>query len=303
MVQSSQFENTAVRLVKNQTTQPVDLTATESFEAVSSRLPAILQTTLKITELIALFDDQSKKVLGHDSLHFTHAPSDTEIQLGIRPHHATHYRLEIDQLHLGDITLTRRERFPEAEIVLIEDLLCKLVYPLRNAIWFHQACQNALTDNLTGLYNRDAFDKSLKREIDLAERRESPLALVVLDIDHFKNINDTHGHSTGDYVLQQLADEIRETLRRSDICFRYGGEEFIVILSDTDLQAACFVAERLRQAVRMLQFESGQSTFGVTVSGGVSIYRRGDDIFSLFDRADHGLFEAKSAGRNQVKTY
>lgn len=303
MAQSPQSESTAIRLVKNQAPEQTALSASESFDAVSARLPQILQTTLNIAELVTLFDQQSKKVLAHDSLHFSHAASETEIQLGIRRHHATQYRLEIDQLHLGDITLTRRERFPNTEIMLMEDLLCKLVYPLRNAIWFQQACKSALTDNLTGLYNRDAFDKTLKREIDLAERRATPLALVVLDIDHFKVINDTHGHSAGDHALKQLADEIRETLRRSDICFRYGGEEFVVILSDTDLHAACFVAERLRQCVLKLRFADDQTGFDLSISAGVSIYQPGDDIFSLFDRADHALFEAKAAGRNQVRSY
>lgn len=303
MVQSSQSDNTAFRLIKNQHTEAETFFAGDSYEAVSARLPMVLQTTLEIVELISLFDAECKKVLGQDSLSFQHAPSGTEVQLGIDRHHATHYRLEIDQKQLGDITLTRRERFPEAEIMLIEDLLCKLVYPLRNAIRFQQARQNSLTDTLTGLANRYAFDKSLQREIELAERREAPLALVVLDLDHFKHINDTHGHSTGDEVLKRLAAEIRETLRRSDICFRYGGEEFVVILSDTDLQAAWFVAERLRQAVLKLQFASSQTTFSLSISAGVSIHQTGDDIFSIFDRADHALFEAKAAGRNQIKSY
>lgn len=303
MVQSSQSDTSAIRLVKNQRSQTDTALASDSYEAVSARLPMVLQTTLDISELITLFNTECQKVLAQDSLAFSHTSSGTDLQLGIQRHHATHYRLEIDQQHLGDITLTRRQRFPEAEILLIEDLLCKLVYPLRNAIRFQQAYQHALTDTLTGLANRYAFDQSLQREIDLAKRRDSPLALIVLDLDHFKAINDTHGHSIGDNVLKQLSDSIRETLRRSDICFRYGGEEFVVILSDTDLQAAWFVAERLRQAVLKLQFASSHSTFNLSISAGVSIHRPGDDIFSIFDRADHALFKAKAAGRNQVKSF
>jgi diguanylate cyclase (GGDEF)-like protein len=165
---------------------------------------------------------------------------------------------------------------------------------------YKQAIDSAMRDGLTGLNNRAAFDNSMNREIELAHRHNTPLSLVVLDIDHFKKINDSYGHSYGDKALKQLADTINDTMRGSDIAFRYGGEEFTLVLSNTDAKAAKNVANRLRVAVSQLCCEDEKHTFGYTISLGIAQLEADDTAFSLFDKADKALYEAKEAGRNAI---
>jgi diguanylate cyclase (GGDEF)-like protein len=272
----------------------------ESLEDIAIRLPAVLQTSLELEEVVNLFHVQASKVLDYDSLHFLHQAAQCDINTGSKSHHSCNYRLEINGAWLGELTLTRRTKFTDTDTQHLEDLLCKLVYPLRNCLLFRQAQSAALKDALTGLNNRAAFDAGLHREIDLSQRQHSPLSLVVMDIDHFKSVNDTYGHSSGDLALQTLANTIIETLRASDIAFRYGGEEFTLILSNTDQEAAKLVAERIRVAVSQVLCSDGQRSFGFTVSLGVAQWTRGENSQTLFDRADRALYRAKKAGRNQT---
>ena len=158
----------------------------------------------------------------------------------------------------------------------------------------------ALQDKLTGLNNRGAFDASLKREIDIAQRQHTPISLLVIDIDHFKAVNDTYGHSGGDNALQLLAKSITDTMRGSDIAFRYGGEEFTLILSNTDAKAAQLVAERIRLAASKLSCTSDNKNFGFTISLGLAQLTQGENGAALFDRADKALYQAKKSGRNQI---
>jgi diguanylate cyclase (GGDEF)-like protein len=273
----------------------------ESAEDVAARLPAVLQISLDLETIISLFHKEVSKVLSYDGMLYQHQGVHCDIQIGRRSHHTCNYRLEINGTWLGEITLTRRRKFTNDDTLLFEDLLCKLIYPVRNSLLFRQAQSAALQDSLTGLNNRAAFDASLKREIDLANRQHTPMSLLVLDIDHFKAVNDTYGHSSGDLALQILSKSITDTMRNSDIAFRYGGEEFTLILSNTDSDSAHLVAERLRVAVSQLSCNDSQRTFGFTISLGIAQLARGENESTLFDRADHALYQAKKSGRNQTK--
>ncbi|MDT8370585.1 MAG: GGDEF domain-containing protein, partial [Gammaproteobacteria bacterium] len=193
----------------------------DSIEAVAASLPAILQTSLDLDEVIGLFHKQINNILNYDSLHYQHQGVHCDITIGTRSHHSCNYRLEMNGVWLGEITFTRRIKFDDFDSENIENLLCKLIYPLRNSLLYRQAQSAALTDGLTGLNNRAAFDSSLQREIGLAHRQQTPMSLIVLDIDNFKVVNDTYGHSSGDQALKSLAEVITETMRGSDIAFRY----------------------------------------------------------------------------------
>jgi len=166
---------------------------------------------------------------------------------------------------------------------------------------FRQVQTTALQDKLTGLNNRSSFYMSLKREIDLAHRQHMPMSLIVLDIDNFNVLNDTYGHSIGDIALQLLANSITETMRGSDIAFRYGGEEFSLLLSNTDSKSAFMLAERLRLAAFELKCNDGKLNFGFSISLGIAQLNHGEDGTSLFDRADHALYHAKKSGKNISK--
>ncbi len=285
---------------KQASTVGLPQTDLEHFEDIAVRLPSILQTTLEVEEVIHLFADEISKVIDFDSLHYQHQGVGANINTNSPSHHSCNYRLEMNTVWLGELTLTRRKKFAETDIQLVEDLLCKLIYPLRNCLMFKQAQQASLQDQLTGLYNRGAYDNSMKREVDLSTRQHSALSLIVLDIDHFKTINDTYGHSSGDKALKALAECIIDTMRQSDIAFRYGGEEFTLILSNTDIDSATLVAERIRIAVSQLTCNDGKRDFAYTVSVGVAQLKQGEDDHLLFDRADKALYKAKKSGRNQT---
>lgn len=164
----------------------------------------------------------------------------------------------------------------------------------------------ANTDQLTGVNNRRAFESIAAHELTRATRYQQALSLLVLDIDYFKRINDTYGHDAGDAVLRQFASLCESCIRESDILCRIGGEEFVILLSMTDNDAAIELAQRLRCRVAEYDFylEALSKTISVTVSVGISQLKEGDkEIKSVLARADSALYEAKSAGRNQIKVY
>ncbi len=278
--------------------KPVSQNSVVPAEAIVSGLPAVLQTTLIVEELLPLFEQQLRQVIHFDSFHYQHLALNLHIDSDSQRHHRCHYKLDMNGQYLGDLTLTRRHKFSEKQISLIEDLLCQLVYPLRNCLLYKQALNSALLDDLTGLGNRAAYEKSLQREIELAQRQQSPLSLIILDIDNFKAINDAYGHSSGDRALKSLAETMSQTMRRSDMAFRFGGEEFVLLLSNTDAEAAAIVAERLRVAVAETLCHDGKRGFGFTVSLGVAQLEDKEHGYHLFERADMALYQAKQTGRN-----
>jgi diguanylate cyclase len=163
----------------------------------------------------------------------------------------------------------------------------------------------ALTDPLTGIANRKHFEEMLVKAIDHAAVQHTPLALLIIDIDHFKRFNDTYGHLTGDQVLRLVAMTMRERVKTKATLARFGGEEFGVILPDSTLEAARDTAEQIRQTVisrELVKRSTGESLGRVTVSLGVAAFRRGDTAMSLLERADQCMFGAKRNGRNRTVT-
>ena len=159
----------------------------------------------------------------------------------------------------------------------------------------------ATLDSLSGAWNRRYFSELCTSEIERAGRYKHPLAFLLLDVDHFKSINDTMGHATGDEAIRALGQTCRETLRASDSLGRIGGEEFAVLLPETELDAAQTLAERLRAAMERLELHShGGEPFGFSISLGVAKADEADSFESLFARADTALYEAKESGRNRV---
>lgn len=156
----------------------------------------------------------------------------------------------------------------------------------------------ARTDSLTGLANRRAFDDELGRRHAEWERNSTPFSLVILDVDHFKKFNDTHGHQAGDEVLREVAKAMVESARTMDICCRYGGEEFAIILPATEQENATVFAERVRLAIAARAVEHEGKALQVTASVGLAQAQSGDDPKRILRRADEALYAAKEAGRN-----
>ena len=155
-----------------------------------------------------------------------------------------------------------------------------------------------MSDPLTGLANRRRLSEMLDRELSQARRSHRPLAALMADIDHFKSINDTYGHGTGDKVLQQVAQILRDSCRKEDIVARYGGEEFLVILPDSGTKAATECAERIRRTISGVSFPGIDHP--VTASFGVTVFTSSDTEDDFIKRADTALYEAKTTGRNRV---
>lgn len=155
-------------------------------------------------------------------------------------------------------------------------------------------------DSLTGLLNHTNILRNLEREMSVASRTQQPAAFAMVDIDHFKAVNDTYGHAVGDQVILRVTHLIRNRLRRVDYVGRYGGEEFAVVMPNTDAAAACEVMDKLREAARELEHKADQKTFHVTFSCGVATYPQYQTPLAVAEAADQALYKAKHAGRNQV---
>jgi diguanylate cyclase (GGDEF)-like protein len=159
----------------------------------------------------------------------------------------------------------------------------------------------ATHDSLTGLLNRPAILEVLGKELSRARRTQTPLSVVMADIDHFKQINDVYGHAAGDQVLRQAAQRITSSIRQYDHCGRYGGEEFLVVLPGCDRSSARDIAERLRHNVCKSDIPIEDKAVRVTLSLGLAEYRQGQDVDALIKEADAALYRAKQQGRNRVE--
>ena len=158
------------------------------------------------------------------------------------------------------------------------------------------------TDALTGLYNFRHFKKVLQAEMDRSKRSGIPTTLIMVDLDHFKNINDTHGHEVGNLALKHVAEIIRNEVRTTDCVCRYGGEEFAMIFPETHLNQAVKVADRIRETIASSPILHDKGEFNITASMGASVYMKTSiiDIDSFVDSADKFLYEAKHSGRNCI---
>jgi diguanylate cyclase len=164
----------------------------------------------------------------------------------------------------------------------------------------------AIVDPLTGLFNRRQLFSLAERQLAEALRHEQPLSVVMFDIDHFKKVNDNYGHAAGDKVLSILSSSVERILRKSDSVGRYGGEEFVILLPQTDLDSARLLAERLRIEIAELAIDLDHDRISVTISAGIaglSAPKVDDRIDRLIDRADQALYLAKQNGRNRTEIY
>ncbi len=161
--------------------------------------------------------------------------------------------------------------------------------------------QAALRDGLTGLFNRRHFDERLAAESAASRRHNRSLSLAVFDIDNFKQLNDTHGHAVGDEAIRQVAQVLSANARKEDTVFRYGGEEFCLLLRETDLEGAMKATERRRELISRLRVKAGLKEIRLTVSAGVAAWQPHQDDYKLLERADRALYEAKNLGKNCVR--
>lgn len=283
-----------------QLTQPVP--ALELTHAqIRQQLSMQLQSSLDLATVLEMFFNISQAMIRYDSLAFESTQHDLSVALYAPRAHRVTYSLNHQDERLGDITFSRARRFSEKELGDFESIMAALILPLRNTLLYSIALQNALKDPLTGIGNRSAMQQMLERESAAAQHHKQPLAVIMIDIDYFKRINDSYGHSAGDAVLLEVTAAIQAQLRRSDALFRYGGEEFLAILPNTCSAAAQSIAERLRKKIEALSILYQLEVIKVTASFGCATLLSDASVQKLLQRSDAALYAAKHQGRNQVQ--
>lgn len=263
-------------------------------------LALALQTTLDLETMLKVLLNELRRTIAIDGMVYQESRLGVEMQLDGGGRHTANYKLELFERSLGEITFYRRRRFSEQEMEALEPLLAAALYPLHNALLYREALNRAQRDPLTGINNRMAFTETLQRELNRCQRSQTTMALLVVDIDLFKRVNDTYGHSSGDAVLRTVAQELKQSIRLSDELFRFGGEEFVALLPLTGYEGAVVIAERMRQRVEQLTVTAQNQTIQTTISIGFATYQSADSEDSLFNRADQALYAAKTGGRNRV---
>ena len=264
------------------------------------KLAGLLQTSLEIDSVLNFFLQSAQQLVRFDAAHYSFDEQGLNLKYGKTQRHRCSYRLRLAGEFLGELIFTRRRRFAEQEMEHLENLMGQLIFPLRNAVWYQRALQAAKIDALTGANNRAAMDETIEREVDLAHRHQTAFSMIIFDLDHFKQINDNYGHSTGDDVLRESVECCKQAMRSTDMVFRFGGEEFVILLPGVNASGAALAAERLRSIIEKHVFTSREGTVPVTISAGVASLTARDTAKSLLDRSDKAMYTAKNSGRNQV---
>ena len=259
-----------------------------------------LQSSLELESTLNTFFQHVQKIIGCSGMHYFDDEKHSDIFLGVNEKHSANYNVSSDKDQLGELKFLRAHKFAEPELAILEMFIGVLFFPLRNALKYKQALDSSFKDALTGVGNRSALEFNFAREIKLAQRHKTALAILVIDIDHFKNVNDTHGHRCGDIALRNVAESTSISLRETDQVFRYGGEEFVVMLNSTDMANALLTAERIRSNIANQTTSAKGKEVNVTVSIGIATLSLDDTFDDLFERADQALYRAKHSGRNQV---
>ena len=295
---ANKLKQTPIELATN---EPLSPPLGSSFQYQQLQLSQKLLTTIDLETLVSLFFDDLTEQYTITGLVYACTSDNIEISLGTSAKFTHEQRLFAGQDYLGTMSIYCHKELKESNEHRIRHLTHTFAFSLRNALAFRRVTLSSQTDYLTGAGNRSALHASLDRELELAQRHKHPLSLLILDVDFFKSINDQYGHPFGDKALKLLVMELKKVARISDTVFRFGGEEFVLILNSTNTQGAFVIAERIRESIETLQLKSDDGdSVSLTVSVGVTTLQEEETASSLIQRADKQLYIAKSNGRNQV---
>jgi diguanylate cyclase (GGDEF)-like protein len=265
---------------------------------------ALILTT-NIRDLEGL-QDLSSEILSKDSeMHyFEYRSGSSEVILSARYFSNLDWYLIVEQDQTTALQSARRSLVGNIVTGIIVTLMVIGLVVIVLNIFINRLEEIATKDELTGLYNRRKMEDLLDREIAFSRRYGDPMSLLIIDIDHFKTVNDTYGHFTGDQYLKRICEVLQMEIRIVDFLGRWGGEEFMVLLPKTDSKQAVELAERLRQSIQQMQIESGQGLITRTVSIGVaSALPANLDLDLLVRQADEAMYRAKQAGGNRVEEF
>ncbi|MFY8272626.1 GGDEF domain-containing protein [Pseudoalteromonas sp. SSDWG2] len=211
---------------------------------------------------------------------------------------ANRFDIEVEGEHLGQLVYLSNVAFTNKLSAQLKQWHKILAYPLRNALTYNRVLRLATRDPLTGLNNRSDFNVNMDKKLEACRRKHRPFSLMLLDLDHFKQVNDNFGHQAGDETLQEFAAILRICLRGTDTAFRFGGDEFAVLIDDKQFETNVVIAKRIINAVKNSAI---MSQYGVTCSIGFTLARAKDTNMELFERADKALYQAKFNGRDSYQ--
>lgn len=258
-----------------------------------------LQTTLEIDELLEIFSMEAAKVVRFCGLSLTFADQSVAMRGSMPGKHRFNFNICVQNQMIAQLSYSLIDGLNRHAIRTLEKLHNQLSYPLRNAIEHFKVKKLALKDYLTGLGNRGHFDDSLHKAMMSAKRKDGTFALIMMDLDNFKQVNDCYGHQCGDIVLQEFAGILNQSIRGEDNAFRFGGDEFAIIADSKDQNDAHSITARIQHNVSN---NAIMQKYGVSTSIGFSFFRLEDTQSSLYERADSALYNAKDFGRNCIKT-
>jgi diguanylate cyclase (GGDEF)-like protein len=257
-----------------------------------------LQTSLELPQQLQIFSMAAGKILPLSSIEIHTAVGSFLAPGSYSSAHEYRSMLVLQEQCLAELVYQSDTQVSPLQQRRLAELETQWLFPLRNGLIVTRLQQLALKDTLTGLGNRRFFDDAFAKAVLLSARKQLPCALILLDLDNFKPVNDQHGHHAGDEVLLSVADAMRQTLRLSDNIFRFGGDEFAVLLTAEDALSAELVAHRLVKAIS--QHHTCEK-YGVSASAGLAQLQSDEQGLALFQRADDALYQAKQAGKNAVK--
>ncbi|MFC3033932.1 GGDEF domain-containing protein [Pseudoalteromonas fenneropenaei] len=255
-----------------------------------------LQTSLDLNELITIFAEFAAKVIHFTGMQFHCSIGVYQMRDAKLDTTPVSFELHLNNNeHLGQLVYFSQYPISAGVADKLGKLHSCLLYPLRNALMYNRVLKLATKDSLTGLNNRSQFNDMLAQKIERTRRQHRPFSLMLLDLDNFKQVNDVHGHKAGDEVLVEFAELLQASIRATDSVFRFGGDEFAILIDDPSLTTNKVVAKRIMRAV---EHSALLQRFGVTSSIGYTLAGSQDCENDLFARADKGLYQAKAAGRN-----
>ncbi|MER2491183.1 GGDEF domain-containing protein [Catenovulum sediminis] len=264
-----------------------------NFNALAERLHA----SLDLNRILQTFTDEAAKYIQISGLRFQAEATTVETERFVEGIYEHITELRFNNTTLGYLTYSTYREFEPQDIRMLHNMQSKLVMPIYNGIQFYILQQQAVKDHLTQLGNRAGFDEQFELAIERCIREDQGMTLLVLDLDDFKRANDSFGHEIGDQVLQKFAQILRQSIRKTDLAFRFGGDEFAIILNTADEPVAKRVASRIQTLVAQNPLMQQTS---VSCSIGCASWQN-ETQKQLFRRADHALYDAKTAGKNQLK--
>jgi len=264
--------------------------STSAKNKSNSSLLEQLQTTLDLDKLLDIFAMEAARYIKFSGLYFKSKIVSKTLRGSRKAKHERQFELKLNDEFIGTISYSINKPISMHHYKDLQRIHQIVLYPLKNALQYHQAMQLAMQDGLTGLGNRRYFDEQLKRAMHNANRHHAQVGLVLGDLNKFKVVNDTYGHNAGDQVLIQFANILRSCVRDSDSIFRFGGDEFAVIVENASEYALDIIHSRINSS---LKSNIILAKYQIGCSLGTTFMNRADNEHTLFERADQALYRQK----------